>query len=156
MKLRHSSKNNYHHLSLKKLTFKQQLKVKGPIIDADNKLNGIFNSFNPFNSKFSPRNRLIDIFPSCFSFHLSDRRCAEVKKMHLHKLNKLILLVLADSKTAIVVLDASIKNQVAMSIAHIHIYNTPIVKIICHTINITFTEAELFVIRCGLNQTAHH
>ena len=49
--------------------------------------------------------------------------------------------------------DASIKNQVTMSITHIHIYNTPIVKIIHHTINITSTEAELFVIRYGLSQT---
>ena len=57
-----------------------------------------------------------------------------------------------DPKTTIVVLDVTIKNQVAISIAHIHIHDSPIIKTIYHTVNITFTEAELFVIRCGLNQ----
>jgi len=73
--------------------------------------------------------------------------------MHLHKLDKLILLVLVDPKTTIVVSDVSIKNQVAMFIAHIHIHNTLIIKTIHHVINITSTKAELLVIRCGLNQT---
>jgi len=59
---------------------------------------------------------------------------------------------LADPKTTIVILDASIKNKVAMSIAHIHVHNFPVVKTIYHNINITSTEAELFTIRCGLNQ----
>jgi len=147
LELRHFSNNNHHHPSLEKLTPKQQLKVKGPIVDANNRLNGIFNSFNPFSSKFSLRNRLIDIFPSHFSFHLSNRKY----KRHLCKLDELILLVLVDLKTAIVVSDASIKNQVAMFIAHIHIHNTPIVKKIHHIINVTSTKAKLFVIRCGLN-----
>jgi len=63
-----------------------------------------------------------------------------------------------DPKTTIVVLDTSIKNQVTTSIAYIHIHDTPVVKMIHHTVNITFTEAKLcesdaklFVIRCGLN-----
>jgi len=53
---------------------------------------------------------------------------------------------------AIVVSDASIKNQVAMSITYIHIYNNPIIKTLHHTINVTSTEAELFIIRYGINQ----
>ena len=58
-----------------------------------------------------------------------------------------------DPKTAVVVLDPNIKNQVAMSIAHIHVHKTSVVKTIHHAINITSTEAELFVIRYSLNQT---
>jgi len=53
---------------------------------------------------------------------------------------------------AIVVSDTSIKNQVAISITHIHIYNNPIIKTLHHTINVTSTEAELFIIRCGINK----
>jgi len=53
---------------------------------------------------------------------------------------------------AVVVLDASIKNQVATLIAYIHIHNNPIVKTFHHAINVTFTEAEFFAIRCGINQ----
>jgi len=46
----------------------------------------------------------------------------------------------------------SIKNQGATSIAHIHIYNNLVIKTLHYTVNITSTEAELFAIRCGINQ----
>ena len=137
---------------LKSLTSKQWLKIKGPIVNANNRLYGLFNSFNPFSSKFSSGNRLIDIFPSHFFFHLFNRKYAKVKKVYLCKLDKIILHMSTDPKTTIVVLDVTIKNQVAISIAHIHIHDSPVIKTIYHTVNITFTEAELFVIRCGLNQ----
>ena len=127
------------------------MKVKGPIINTNNRFNGIFYSFYSFSNKFSPRNRLIDVFPSCFSFYLSNRKYAKVKKAYLHKLDELIFHVSVDPKTTIVVSDTSIKNQVTTSIAHIYIHDTPVVKMIHHAVNITFTEAKLFVIRCGLN-----
>ena len=72
--------------------------------------------------------------------------------MHIYKLNKNIFQMLTDSKIVVVVLDASIKNQVVTLIAHIHIHNNPIVKTLHHAINVTFTEAEFFAIRCGINQ----
>ena len=56
-----------------------------------------------------------------------------------------------DPKTAVIISDASIKNQVTMFIVHIHVYKTSVVKIIYHAINVTSTKAELFAIRCGLN-----
>jgi len=46
----------------------------------------------------------------------------------------------------------SIKNQVAILIIHIHMHNNPTIKTINDVINITSTEAELFVIRYGINQ----
>jgi len=153
LKSRHSSNDNHYYLLLKKLTPKWQLKVKDSIVDANNRLNSIFNSFNPFSSKFSPGNRLIDIFSSRFSFHLSNRKCTEEEKIYLHKLDELILLASVDPKTVIVMLDASIKNQVTIFIAYIHIHNTSSIKTIHYTINVTFTKAKLFAIRCGLNQT---
>jgi len=111
----------------------------------------LFNSFNPFSSKFSPGNRLIDIFPNHFSFHLSNRKYAEVKKAHFHKLDEIILHISTNSKTTIVVFDASIKNQVTISITHIYIHNSPVMKTIHFAVNITFTETELFATRCSLN-----
>jgi len=127
------------------------LKIKGHIIDVNNKLNDIFNSFDSFSNKFSSRNRLIDIFPSYSLFYLSNRKYTKVEKVHLHKLDEHIFYMSVDPKTTIVVLDTSIKNQVTTYIAYIHIHNTPIVKIIHHAVNITFTKAKLFVIRYGLN-----
>jgi len=58
------------------------------------------------------------------------------------------------SLVAIIALDASIKNLVIISIVHIHTYDKPIIKMIHHVVNITSTEAELFAIRCGINQSS--
>ena len=46
----------------------------------------------------------------------------------------------------------SIRNNIATSISHIHSHNRLIIKTIHYTVNITITEAELFTIRCGINQ----
>ena len=134
------------------LTIKQQLKVKSSIVDANNRLNGVFNSFDSFNNKFSPGNRLIDIYPSHFTFHHSDRKNSNTRKTHLYHLNEIVFSTSIDPKMAFVISDASLKNQVVTSIAHVHIHDSSVVKTIHHTVNITSTEAELFVIRCGLNQ----
>jgi len=60
--------------------------------------------------------------------------------------------VLDDSKIAIIISDTSIKNQVATLIAHIYVYDNPVIKTLHHAVNVMSTEAELFVIRCGINQ----
>jgi len=56
------------------------------------------------------------------------------------------------STQALVITDASIKNNVAIFISHIHIYDKLIIKTLHHTSNVISTEAELFAIRCGINQ----
>ena len=58
--------------------------------------------------------------------------------------------------TAIIVTNASIKNNIATSILHTHIYNNPTTKTVHHVVHITSTEAELFAIRCGINQALNH
>jgi len=149
---KHSNTNNNHHLSLEKLTSKQQLNIKSPIIDVNNRLNRFFYSFNPLSSEFSPGNKLIDIFPSHFYFYLLDRKNEKSKRAHICKLNELIFQILDKLKMAIIVSNMSIKNQVAISITHIHIYNNPVIKNLYHMINITSTEIKLFAIRCSINQ----
>ena len=57
-----------------------------------------------------------------------------------------------NSKSVIVILDTSIRNNVAMSISHIHSSLNDIKKTIHHAVNIASTEAKLFAIRCGINQ----
>ena len=54
--------------------------------------------------------------------------------------------------TALVITDASIKNDIAASILHIHIANRLLTKTVHHASFVTSTEAELFAIRCGINQ----
>ena len=56
---------------------------------------------------------------------------------------------------AIVVMDASIKNDITTSILHMHTFNSPLIKTLYHTVFVTSTEAELFAIRCGINQASN-
>ena len=58
--------------------------------------------------------------------------------------------------TAIVVTDASIKNNIAISISHIHTHNNSITKTIYHVVHVTSTKVELFTIRCSINQALNH
>jgi len=52
---------------------------------------------------------------------------------------------------ALVVTDASIKHNVTISIAHIHISNKDVIKTIHHVINVLSVEAKLVTIRYGIN-----
>ena len=58
----------------------------------------------------------------------------------------------SSSHTAIVATDASIKNNIATSILHVHICDHSLTKMVHHAAFITSTEAELFAIRCSINQ----
>jgi len=58
-----------------------------------------------------------------------------------------------DSKSVVIVSDANIKNNVTISIAHVHSLLNPVKKTVHHAVNIMSTEAELFAIRCDINQT---
>ena len=55
----------------------------------------------------------------------------------------------------LVVIDASVKNNITSSIAYIHIHNKPIIKTLHHAINIMSTEAKFSTIRCGINQAIY-
>jgi len=56
---------------------------------------------------------------------------------------------------ALVISDASIKNNMATSIAYIHACNKPIIKTMHYAVNITSTEAKLFAIICSINQAVN-
>ena len=148
---RQANKDVSYQLLLDKLTPKQCLKVKGPVVDMDNRFNEIFPFFDLFNKKFVPGDRLIDIFSSCFSFYSTNRQSDKSIKTHIYNLNNISFQVFTDLKYALVVSNASVKNQVTISIAHIYVHNRPIIKTIHYAMNIMSTKAELFTIRCGIN-----
>ena len=58
------------------------------------------------------------------------------------------------NSTAIVISDASIKNDIATSISHVHIANQPLIKMLHHAVLVTTTEVELFIIRYSMNQAS--
>jgi len=64
------------------MTLNQQLNVKGSIVDTNNRLNGIFPSFNSLNYEFSPSYRLIDMFLVIFCFILWIRK-AKIIEQHI-------------------------------------------------------------------------
>ena len=64
----------------------------------------------------------------------------------------MVLELSSSSSIAIVVSDASIKNDIATSISYVHIADHSLIKILHHAAFIMTTEAELFAIRCGINQ----
>ena len=53
---------------------------------------------------------------------------------------------------AIIVIDSSIKKDIATSISHVHICDHPLTKTVHHAVYVMSTEAELFAIRCSINQ----
>ena len=72
--------------------------------------------------------------------------------MYICKPNKITFQASTNPKIAVVVSNASIKNQVTTFIVHVHTYNSSVIKMIHHATNVTLTETELFAIRCSINQ----
>jgi len=76
----------------------------------------------------------------------------KAKNAHQKKLNKIFNDSISNPNTVIVVSSDSIKNNVTTSILHVYNGWNIIAKTIHYTMNITFTEMELFSIRCEINQ----
>ena len=145
-----------HSSSLSFLTRHQYGLIKGHLVDTDNRFNEVFPFFVPFHLKFSPSNRVIDIFSNCFSFNLFSKQKDDSLKTHIYQLNSLAIESSSVSSYALVIMDTSIKNNIATSISHIHIHNKPVTKTLYHVVHIMSTEAKLFTIRCGINQATSH
>ena len=60
-----------------------------------------------------------------------------------------------DHSCTLVVTNAGTKNNMATSITHIHIYDKSVIKTLYHVENVTSTKAELFAIRCSINQAVN-
>ena len=143
---------NSYHLLLEYITSKQRLKIKSSVTDANNYLNENFSSFNTLSPEFSLDSRIIDIFHSCFSFFHTNHESKESKNAYIHKLDECIIHASTDPKTVIIILDTSIKNNIATSISHIYSLSNPIKTMLHHAVNVMTIEAELFTIRCRINQ----
>ena len=141
---------NPHKIS--SLTNRQRTLTKGHLTDSYNKSHGIFPSFSPISIEFSPGNRIINDFSDQFSFNLVNRKEKMKVNNRALELDEMVLQTSSSPHTALVITDASIKNDIATSISHIHSMNSPLTKTVHHTLFVTSTEAELFTIRCGINQ----
>jgi len=118
----------------------------------DNQFNEVFSLFDPLNPKFSPENKIINIFASHFSFYTFSKHNNKDLDKHIQQLDDLAIKASSIPSITLIISDTSIKNNIAISISHIHIHNKLIIKTLHYAVNITSTEAELFVIRCSINQ----
>ena len=144
--------NSTNSFNIGSLTNHQRTLTKGHLIDSSIKSNGIIPSFSPLDPEFSPGHRIIDNFSNRFSFNLVNRKEKEIHKIRAQELDEMVLSNSSIPNTALVVTDASIKNDITTSISHIHSANRPLIKTVHHASFVTSSEAELFAIRCGINQ----
>ena len=142
-----------HPASINSLTSRQRSHIKGHLVNLDNKSNGIFSFFFPLHPELSPGFRIIDNFSDCFSFNLSNNE--KNNKIHLQQLDNIVIELSTSPSTTIIVMDASIKNNIATSILHTYIANGSLIKTLHHTAFVTNTKAELFVVRYGINQVSN-
>jgi len=139
--------------SINTLTDRQKISVKGHLMDSNNKPYGVFPSFFLLNPEFNPGSRIIDIFLDRISFNLANK--GKNKSLCSHQLDDMTIQSFMSPHTAIVVSDASIKNDIATSVSHIYIHNQSLVKTVHHAAFVTSTEAESFAIRCSINQVCN-
>jgi len=147
-----STSHLHHHLHsilLNSLTKQQCGLIKGYIVDMDNRFNEVFPSFDPLNPEFQPGSRIIDNFSHRFSFDSFSKSSNCSFKLYTQQLNDLAIESSSLVTNALVIMDASVKNSVAMSISHIYVHNKHVVKTLHHTVNIISTEVEFFVLCCG-------
>ena len=57
----------------------------------------------------------------------------------------MVLRYFSDPHAALVIMDASIKNNIATSISHIHSANRPLIKTVHHASFVMSTEAKLLL-----------
>ena len=141
--------NSFNPHIIESLTNHQRNIAKGHIIDSKTKSYGIFPLFTPLHQEFIPGQRILDIFSDHFSFNLVDKKGKD--NICAQELNNLVLSNSIPSST-LVVTDASIKDNITTSIAHVQQANSPLIKTVHHTVFVTSSEAELFAMRCGINQ----
>ena len=131
------------------LTSCQKTIAKGHLIDSNNKLYGVFPTFSPLHPEFNLGSRIVDIFSDQFSFNLVSKE--KNNKKHYQQLDEMTLQSSSSPHMAIVVIDASIKNDIATSISYVHICDHSLIKMVHYAAYVTSTELELFAIRCSIN-----
>ena len=96
---------------------------------------------------------MIDIFLDQISFNLANK--AKNESSCSRQLDDITIQSSMSPHIAIVVSDTSIKNDITTSVSHIYIHDQPLVKMVHHVAFVTSTEAELFAIRCSINQACN-
>jgi len=97
----------------------------------------------------------VNTFSDCFSFNIVKHKDTKARIAHLNKLENIYRVSKNNPNTLFIIIDASVKNNIATSVTHICKEQALITKAIYHTMNISPTKVELFAIRCGISQAIH-
>jgi len=147
----HAKNHPPHKTATSKLTNKQRFNLKSPIKDVNERLNGVRECFNP---TFSPGSRVVDHFPSRFSFHSPPSSSDEDLYHHLQNLDQAFRSSQTAPHNIAIVADGGIKkSQVVTAVAHIWSENSIIQCLQANLINVTSIEAKLMAICLGLIPT---
>lgn len=148
----HSKSASPHRMATSQLTPKQNIRLKSPIVDINYRLNETLPAFDNLNGELRPGQRLVDLFPDRFSFITVKRSDPIARVAHLRKLDEVYCMSQNEENTALVIADAGGKNNIATSVAHVHRGHSITKRTLHQAMNVLPTEAELFSIRCGINQ----
>ena len=110
----------------------------------ENYFNKVFPCFDPLNPELFSSNRIINTFTNYFSFYLFNKHTSLNVKSHIQQLDNIALKSSDSSSFVLIIMDTSIKNNIAIFIIYIYVYDKPITKTLHYTLNIISTEAKLF------------
>ena len=131
---------------------KQRAKIKSPVTDINNHLNKVLSSFNSLNSELLLGFCLVDTFSDQFSFTLVNHKGTDALKTHNIKLDKIYEDLSDNQNIILIIVDMSIRNNVAILVPHIQKSHNIISKSVHYTMNINSTEAKLFAIGYRIDQ----
>jgi len=94
---------------------------------------------------------LVDTFSDCFYFYSVNQKNADAIISHQNKLDSIYGDLPINLDTVLVISDTSVKNNMATLILHIYREQEIITKSVHYTMNITFSETEIFAIKCNIN-----
>jgi len=150
----HSKNQTPHRFATSNLTDKQQVKLKSPIKDVNECLNGVISCFDPTHLLFSPGMRVVDHFSSRITFHSPLSSSDEDIYAHMQKLDHAFKQSQTLPYHIAIIADGGVKkSNVALAVTHIWIDNHVTNQLSLQAMNITLLETELMSIGLGLTPT---
>ena len=93
----------------------------------------------------------MDTFSNYFSFNTVKYKDAKARTAHLNQFKNVYQRSSNSHDIIFIISDTSVKNNIVTSISYIQRKHNIIRKTVYHTMNISSTEAKLFIIRCGIS-----
>jgi len=138
-----SSLNNHHPSFLANVINHQRKKIKGYLVDTNNRSHSLFLVFLTTHSELTPGSRIIDTFSDRFSFNFCMKEKSD--KTRVHQLDSMVIEASSSQSTAIV---AS-----KMTLLHLsHIHTLPIS--LSSRLSITLYLSQVQKLRCLLLDVA--